>query len=98
MLRSVGMSDRDFQKMINFECAFYGIRTLLFGLPVSVILSWLIYRGLTAGGAEIDFVFPWTSIGISVFGVFFIEFITMLYAVGKLKRENIIDALLDDIT
>jgi putative ABC transport system permease protein len=43
MLRSVGMSDRDFQKMMNFECAFYGMRTLLFGLPIAGILSWLIY-------------------------------------------------------
>lgn len=32
MLRSVGMSDRDFQKMMNFECALYGMKALLFGM------------------------------------------------------------------
>ena len=41
-----------------------------------------------------DFVFPWGSMAISVF---FIVFITMLYAIRKIKRENIIDALRDDI-
>jgi putative ABC transport system permease protein len=98
MLRSVGMSDRDFKKMMNFECAFYGMRTLLFGLPIAAISSWLIYKGLIIGGADIGFTFPWGSIGISVFSVFFVVFITMLYAMSKIKRENIIDALRDDMT
>lgn len=98
MLRSVGMSDRDFNKMMRFECALYGIRTLLFGIPISGILSWLIYKGLVIGGADIDFEFPWSSMGISILGVFLVIFITMLYAVSKIKKENIIDALRDDMT
>lgn len=98
MLRSVGMSDRDFKKMMNFEYAFYGVRTLLFGCPIAGIISWLIYKGLIIGGANIDFVFPWGSMGISVFSVFFVVFITMLYAISKIERENIIDALRDDMT
>ena len=98
MLRSVGMSDSDFKKMMNFECAFYGMRTLLFGPPIAGIISWLIYKGLIIGGADIDFAFPWGSIGISLFGVFFVVFITMLYTINKIKRENIIDALRDDMT
>ena len=68
MLRSVGMSDRDFSKMMRFECAFYGVRTFLFGLPIAGILSWLIYKGMVIGGGNIDYVFPWGSIGISMCG------------------------------
>lgn len=99
MLRSVGMSDRDFQKMMNFECIFYGMRALLFGLPIAAIASWLIYKGLVVGGMDmIDFVFPWSSMAISVFSVLLVVFITMLYAVSKIKKENIIDALRDDMT
>jgi putative ABC transport system permease protein len=99
MLRSVGMSQRSFQRMMNFECAFYGMRALLFGLPLAVVSSWLIFKGMYAGGADnISFIFPWESIGISVFSVLFIVFITMLYAISKIKRENIIDGLRDDMT
>ncbi|MBP1905181.1 putative ABC transport system permease protein [Paenibacillus turicensis] len=99
MLRSVGMSERSFQKMMNFECAFYGLRALLIGLPVAILCSWLIYKGLFVAGADnIDYIFPWESIGISVFSVLFIVFITMLYAISKIKKENIIDALRDDMT
>lgn len=99
MLRSVGMSDRDLNKMMNFECVFYGMRTLLFGLPIAGIISWLIYEGLMAVERmdNFDFVFPWSSMAISVFSVFFIVFITMLYAISKIKKENIIDALRDDM-
>ncbi|MHA6528840.1 FtsX-like permease family protein [Paenibacillus sp. BAC0078] len=98
MLRSVGMSERSFQKMMNFECAFYGMRALLFGLPVAALSSWLIYKRMGGGADNIDFVFPWGSMAISVFSVLFIVFITMLYAISKIKKENIIDALRDDMT
>ena len=97
MLRSVGMSDRDFNKMMRFECILYGARTMLWGLPLSGILSFLIYEGMKIGGGENNFVFPWSSMAISIFGVFLVVFVTMLYAVSEIKKENIIDALRDDM-
>jgi putative ABC transport system permease protein len=97
MLRSVGMSDLNFNKMMRFECAFYGMRALLIGLPLAVASSWLIYKGMFIGGADnINFVLPWASIGISVFSVLLVIFVTMRYAVSKIRKENIIDALRDD--
>ena len=97
MLRSVGMSDRGFQKMMCLECALYGLRTLLFGLPLAGGLSWLIHCGMVAGGAHVVYQFPWESMAVSVLGVFLVIFIAMLYAASKIKRENIIDALRDDL-
>lgn len=98
MLRSVGMSDRSFNSMMRFECAFYGIRTLLYGIPAATLLSWMIHKALTSLEEmdDIAFAFPWAAMGISVLGVFCIVFITMMYAVSKIKKENIIDALRDD--
>lgn len=95
MLRSVGMPDRDFNKMMRFECAFYGIRALLFGIPISILSSWLICKGMLSD--DIRFVLPWGSIGISVISVLLVIFVTMMYAVSKMKKENIIDALRDDM-
>lgn len=99
MLRSVGMSDRSFNKMMNFECAFYGMKTLLFGIPLAGLFSWLIYKGITDAERldNFKFVFPWGSMIISVLGVFLVVFITMLYATSKIRKENIIDALRDDM-
>lgn len=97
MLRSVGMTDRDFNKMMIIECIFYGSRSLLLGIPSAGIISWLIYKGMVEGGAEITYQFPWGSMLIGVLGVFLIVSITMLYAVDKIKKENIIEALRDDL-
>ena len=100
MLRSIGMSERSFNKMMVFECFFYGIRALLLGLPMAGILSWLIYKGFVIAERtdNFKFIFPLTSMVISAFSVLFIVFITMLYAIGKIKKENIIDALRNDMT
>lgn len=97
MLRSVGMSDGDFNKMMLIECALYGLRTLLIGLPLSLLLSWLIYQGISLGGGEIEFVLPYGSIIVSMFGVFLIIMLTMAYTVSQIKKENIIDSLRDDM-
>lgn len=96
MLRSVGMSDKDFNKMMGFECAFYGMKALMLGIPLSLLLSALIVRGMAAD--EVKFTLPWASVGISILSVFLIIFVTMMYAVSKIRKENIIDALRDEMT
>ena len=98
ILRSVGLSEKDFNKMMSFECVLYGTWTMVWGLPISGILSFLIYQGMTRGGGELSFLFPWQSMTISVFSVFLLVFITMVYAVSEIRKENIIDALRDDLT
>lgn len=98
MLRSVGMSEGEFQKMMNFECILYGLRALMWGIPISLLAAGGIYQFMQFGADNIDFDIPWASIGISVLGVFLIVFITMMYSISKIKKENIIDALRDDMT
>ena len=99
MLRSVGMADASFARMMRFECAFYGLRALLVGLPLALALSVLIYQGMAQGGAdEIVYRFPLASVVISIGGVLTVIFVTMMYAVRKLRHENIINALRDDLT
>ena len=97
MLRSVGMSERGFNRMMYFECFFYGMRTLMFGVPAAGVLSWLIYKGMV-GIEQLEgfaYQFPWKSMSVSILGVFCIVFITVLYAANQIRKENIIDALGD---
>lgn len=54
--------------------------------------------GIRGKMEDFHFVFPWRGMAASVFSVLLIVFITMMYAVSRLKRENIIDALRDDMT
>ncbi len=92
MLKSVGMTSRGFNKMMNYECILYGSRALLLGLPVSVGITFLIYSSVEKG-FDTSFQLPWAAIGISVLSVFAVVFATMMYSMNKIKKDNPIDAL-----
>ena len=97
MLQSVGMSPREFSRMMRFECLFYGLKALLFGLPISFLLMYAMYRSMIAS-VDIRFLVPWSSVIISIAGVFVVVFVTMLYATHRIRKENIIDALKTETT
>ncbi|MBB6452648.1 putative ABC transport system permease protein [Salirhabdus euzebyi] len=92
MLKSVGMTPKSFNKMINYESIFYGIKSLLYGLPLSFGIMYLIYKA-TRNTFYFGFLLPWTSIGIVIIAVFMIVGSAMLYSISKVKKENIIEAL-----
>lgn len=92
MLKSVGMPRKDFTRMMNYECILYGTRALLLGLPVSCGVTWLIWLSVSYG-METDFRLPWEAMGIAVLGVFLVVGISMVYAMGKIHKDNPIDAL-----
>jgi len=92
MLRSVGMTQKDFNKMMNFECLLYGSRALLYGLPAACGVTYLIYRAMLEG-YDTTFQLPWAAMGIATLSVFLVVFVTMMYAMGKLKQEDPIQTL-----
>jgi len=92
MLKSVGMTPRGFTKMMNYESVFYGVKSLVFGLPVSFVTMYLIYRAFSSKFSY-GFTIPWISILSVIVAVFVIVGSAMLYSGAKVKRENIMDAL-----
>ena len=78
--------------MMNFECILYGSRALFYGLPVSALITWFIYR-IVSDGYTAGFYLPWNAIGIAVGSVFLVVFATMMYSMRKIKADNPIDAL-----
>ena len=92
MLKSVGMTPKGFSKMINYESIFYGIKSLFYGLPISIFVMYLIHRSLM-NSFSYSFAFPWISISYVIAAVFIIVSSAMLYSSAKVKKENIIDAL-----
>jgi putative ABC transport system permease protein len=92
MLKSVGMTPKGFNKMINYESIFYGIKSMLYGLPISIIVMYLIYRSMM-NSFSYGFDLPWINIIYVVVAVFVIVSSAMLYSSAKVKKENIIDAL-----
>ena len=91
-LKSVGMTRKGFNRMMNYECLLYGLRALLVGLPISALFTAAICHqtsSIVVGSPMI----PWKQAGIAVVSVFLVTFVTMLYAMQKIKKENPMDAL-----
>jgi putative ABC transport system permease protein len=96
MLKSVGITPKSFNRMLNFESIFYGIKALVYGLPISITVMYLIYQVLM-DSFEFAFTLPIRSIFIVIIAVFLIVGIAMLYSSNKVRKENIIDALRQEI-
>ena len=92
MLKSVGMTQKGFHRMMNYECLLYGSKALLLGLPVSCGITYLMYRSVNQA-YETAFRLPWAAVGIAVMSVFLVVFDTMMYSMSKVKKDNPIDAL-----
>lgn len=94
-LKSIGMTNKSFKKMLDLECVFYGTKSLLYGVPIGIVLCYFLNKAF-AESIVLIFKIPWSSILIAAFAVYSIVFITMIYATRKVKKENIIDIIRDD--
>ena len=92
MLKSVGMTTKEFNRMIRLETVFMGTKSLLYGLPVGIALSYVIY--LKLGKEEgFPFAFPYAAIVISVIAVFVLIAGIMKYSMSKINKQNTIETI-----
>ncbi|MCQ2523907.1 MAG: ABC transporter permease [Lachnospiraceae bacterium] len=92
VLKSIGLSNKGFKKILNYECLIFGIKSLWHGLICGLLVSVLIYLSMS------DLVFtrfyaPLAGMLISIVFVFLIVFGTMIYSSNKLNDKNIIDEI-----
>ena len=92
MLRSAGFREKDLLRMMNYECLTYGCKALVWGVPISLVLSFLI-QSIDRGIANNEFIPPWNALLIAALCVFIVVFTTMFYAVSRLRKDNPIDAI-----
>lgn len=95
MLRSVGVSKKGFYKIVCLESVLYGLKSLIIGLPLSFVISYGMNKVL--GSSAYPFTFDYKMYLIVIVAVFLIVGLTMFYAVNKIKKGSIIDALKEDI-
>ena len=92
MLKSIGMTKKEFNKMINLETLFYSLKALIFGIVLGLIASFAIYKAF-AQSLDYGFKIPMQAILISILFVFVMVFIIMKFAIGKINKQNIIDTI-----
>lgn len=94
-LKSIGMTTKEFNKMIRLESVMYGTKSLLIGIPIGLLGSYEIFKSFT-NSIDFGFIIPWHAIIISVIFVFIIVGLTMKYSLNKINKQNIIETIRQD--
>ena len=95
MLKSIGMTKKEFNNMIMLESFFYGIKSLFIGCLLGTILSYLIYIAFK-NSIDFGFMLPVKAIIISVVFIFSVVGIIMKYSLNKINKQNIIETIRKD--
>lgn len=95
-LKSIGMTKKEFNRMIRLESLMYGIKSLLIGIPLGVLGIFAIFSAFSNGNVPMSFVFPWKAILISIAVVFVAVWLIMKYSISKVNKQNIIETIRND--
>ena len=96
VLRSIGLTNRGFNKILFFESLFFGMKSLIFAIPVSIGITVLIHYALADMVSISTIIIPWKYIIISIVSVFVIVLLTMMYSTSKIKKHNIIEQIREE--
>ena len=92
MLKSIGMTNKQFIKMIRLESAFIGAESLFIGIPIGIGLSYLIYHFMIEE-SNLPFKLPLLAIIISIIVVYLLITVLMKYSLSKIEKDNIIETI-----
>lgn len=95
-LKSIGMTKKEFNRMIRLESLMYGIKSLIIGIPLGVLGVFAIFSAFSRGNVPMSFVFPWKAILISIVAVIIVVWLIMKYSISKVNKQNIIETIRND--
>ena len=92
MLKSIGMTKKEFNRMINLETLFYGTKSLIYGIILGLIGTYAMYEAF-AVKIDAGVYIPIKPIILSIIFVFILIFIIMRYSISKINKQNIIETI-----
>ena len=95
MLKSIGMTKKEFNRMIRLESIFYGVKSLIIGIPIGILLSYGMYN-VFKDNMQMSYNLPLKAIIISIIFVSIIIGIIMKYSMNKINKQNIIETIRND--
>ena len=95
MLKSIGMTKKEFNRMIRLESIFYGVKSLVIGIPIGLVLSYGMYN-VFKNSMDMEYVLPYKAIAVAVIFVAVVIGIIMKYSMSKINKQNIIETIRND--
>ena len=91
-LKSIGMTKREFNRMILLESIFYSMKSLFFGIILGLAGSYLVYKAFS-GSMDFGYILPVKSIIISIVFIIVLVYTIMKYSLSKTNKQNIIETI-----
>ena len=91
ILKSIGMTSHEFNRLVNLEIIFYSLKSLLIGIPLGIGISYLVYLAFSQGSTELQYEFPFGGVLIAIIAVFILVYVIMNYSIKKVNNQNIIE-------
>ena len=92
MLKSIGMTKKEFNRMINLETIFYSTKSLIYGIALGLVGTFALYKAFSVK-IEKGIYIPINPIIISIIAVFILVFAIMRYSMSKINKQNIIETI-----
>lgn len=97
MLRSVGMTKKEFNRMVGLESIFFGMKSLAVAVPLGLLFSLLIYQSLQNDTLEVTYTPPLGALFISILAVFLLLICIMRYSLHRINKQEIIETIRKDM-
>lgn len=94
-LKSIGMTKKEFNRMIRLESIFYGLKSIIIGLPLGILGSYLLYLAFREG-ILMKYTFPLMPTVVAIVVVFLLIGGIMKYSLNKINKQNIIETIRKD--
>ena len=92
-LRSIGMTDKQFAGMVRLESVFISVKALVIGIPLGILISYLLCAIMNRMGGAIIYEPPYKAIILCIVVVIMLIYAIMKLSMTKLRHNNIIETI-----
>lgn len=92
-LRSIGMTDKQFAGMVRLESMFISVKALVIGVPLGILISYLLCVIMNRMDGAIIYEPPYKAIILCIVVVIMLIYAIMKLSMTKLRHNNIIETI-----
>lgn len=92
-LRSIGMTDKQFAGMVRLESVFISVKALVIGVPLGILISYLLCVIMNRMDDAIIYELPYKAIILCIVVVIMLIYAIMKLSMTKLRHNNIIETI-----
>ena len=92
-LRSIGMTDKQFAGMVRLESVFISVKALVIGVPLGILISYLLCVMMNRMDDAIIYEPPYKAIILCILVVIMLIYAIMKLSMTKLRHNNIIETI-----